>query len=214
MIQRRVISLSLLLLALILHESSFAQLRGGRRPQQVQRTSVVLLFGITNPQSHGRLREFWLNGPSGSAEFRVHLSPLWSLGAGGDMSLLYFDEAAFTQRWPGVPLQKKQNLFLGNIFLDAAYTPFPASRLRPYVKGQLGAEFISEAIYRQVIAGVRYTYYNVGGRTRLTLGAVAGALYALDYNFSLVAELKATYVHNDPAVGLLLHGRGGIQYKF
>jgi len=65
-----------------------------------------------------------------------------------------------------------------------------------------------------VIAGVRYTYYNVGGRARLTLGAVAGALYALDYNFSLVAELKATYVHNDPAVGLLLHGRGGIQYKF
>lgn len=214
MLQRRLPYLTIVLLTLLLHDISFTQPARARRVRQVQRTSVVLMFGITNPQGHDRLREFWLNGPGGSAEFRVHLSPVFSLGAGGDMSLLYFDEAAFNRRWPGVPLQTKQNLFLGNIYLDGAYALLPASRLRPYVKGQLGAEFITEAVYRQVIAGVRYTYYNVGGRTRLTLGMAAGASYALDYYFSLLVEVKATYVHNDPAVGLLLHGRAGIQYKF
>lgn len=214
MLLRRVPNLTIVLLFFLLQDISFAQRPDLRRVRQVQRTSVAVMFGITNPQGHDRLREFWLNGPGGAAEFRVHLSPLFSLGAGGDLSVLYFDEAAFNQRWPGVPLQTKVNLFLGNVFLDGAYSPMPASRLRPYIKGQIGAEFITQAIYREVIAGVRYTYYNVGGRTRLTLGVAAGGSYALDYYFSLLLEVKATYVHHDPAVGLLLHGRAGVQYKF
>ncbi len=214
MLQRQLSYLTVFLLIVLLRDMCLAQPAPARRVRQVQRTSVVLMFGMTNPQGHDRLREFWLTGPGGAAEFRVHLSPVFSLGAGGEMSLLYFDEAAFNRRWPGVPLQTKQNLFLGNLFLDGAYAPLPASRLRPYFKGQLGAEFISEALYRQVIAGVRYTYYKVGGRTRLSLGMAAGASYALDYHFNLLMEVRATYVHNDPAVGLLLHGRGGIQYKF
>lgn len=182
--------------------------------RQVQRTSIVVTLGVANPQSHGRLREFWLNGPSGSAEFRVHLNPSLSLGGGGDMSLLYFNEAAFATRWPNVPIKTKENLFVGNVYIDAAYAPLPASIIRPFFKGQVGALFVTEAIYRQVIGNVRYTYYNVGGRTRLTLGVATGVTWAFDYNFGLIAEIKATYVHNDPAIGLLLFGRAGIQYKF
>lgn len=203
-----------LIVLLVLDGAALAQPRRLRRAHQVQRTSIVVTLGVANPQNHGRLREFWLNGPSGSAEFRVHLNPLLSLGGGGDMSLLFFNQEAFVARWPNVPIKTKENLFVGNLYLDAAYAPLPASILRPFLKGQVGALFVTEAIYREVIAGVRYTYYSVGGRTRLTLGVAAGATWAFDYNFGLVAEIKATYVHNDPAIGLLLFARAGIQYKF
>jgi hypothetical protein len=201
-------------LLIVIHQAAFAQAgrRSGVRP--VQRTSVVVLFGVTNPQSHERLREFWLNGPGGAAEFRIHLGPLWSLGAGGEISILYFNQAAFNARYPGVPIKTKENLFVGNVYADVAYTPLPTLMVQPYMKTQVGAAFVTEATYRMVTAGVQTTYYSVGGTPRLTLGVAAGFSLWLGAGVGLLAEVKALYVHRDPAFGLLLHGRGGVQFRF
>lgn len=203
-----------IILLLFILQSTYAQIGRGTSVRPVQRTSVVVMVGITNPQTHGALQEFWQNGPGGAAEFRIHLGRSFSVGAGGEMSLLYFDEAAFVARYPGVPIKTKENLFVGNMYMDVAYVPFPFLVSQPYIKAQIGAVFITEAVYRQVVAGVRRTYYNVGGTARLTLGISTGVAWVVSGRLSLLADVKALYVHHDRAVGLLLHGRGGIQYKF
>ena len=186
---------------------------GALRPRQSLRPMFNVTLGLTSPQGHEGLREFWLNGPGGSAEFLIQLNPLFALGVGADMSLLFFDERAFAERWPGIPLSGKQNLFVGNVYVGATYSFLPGRQTRPFVSAQVGAEFITEALYRQVIGGVRYTYYDVGGKTRLALGVAAGASISLDYDLALLVELKGTFINNDPNVGFLAHGRVGLQFK-
>lgn len=181
--------------------------------QQPTRPMFNVAFGVTSPLGRSGLREFWLGGPNATAKFHVQINPFVFLGVGADLSLQYFDLAAFQRRWPGVNLAEKQNLFLGNVFVDATYAFLPHRQTRPFFSLQLGAEFISEALYREIKSGVRYTYFNVGGKPRLTVAAATGATIYLSYNFGIVAELKGTLVHNDPNVSLLAHLRAGIQYK-
>jgi hypothetical protein len=182
-------------------------------PHQTSRPIFKVALGLTSPQGREGLREFWLNGVGGSAEFLIQRNPQLALGVGADLSLLYFDVGAFAQRWPGVPLEK-QNLFLGNVYMSAVYSFIPGRQTRPFLSAQLGAEFISEALYRKIIGGVRTTYYNVGGKTRLAVGVTAGATVELNRHLGIVVELKGTVVHNDPNVSLLALARTGVQYKF
>lgn len=177
------------------------------------RASFNLALGVTNPQGRRGLREFWLNGPGGGAEFVVHLNSSFALGIGAEMALLYFDEAAFGARWPGVALREKENLFLGNVYIDATYTFLPGWQTRPYLRAQVGGEFIGEASYREVIGGKRYTYYHIGGTPRLSFGLAAGGVVSLTYALGILLELKGTFVHNDPGVSTLMHARAGVQFR-
>lgn len=185
----------------------------GLRARQSPRTTFNITLGLTSPQGRDGLREFWLNGPGGSGEFLIHLNPLLAVGIGADMSLLYFDERAFFERWPRVPLVEKKNLFVGNVYLAVTSSFFPGRPIHPFLSVQGGAEFISEALYREVIGGVRHTYYDVGGTARLALGLATGASFSLNYNLSILVELKGTFINNDPDVSMLAHGRVGIQFK-
>ena len=181
---------------------------------QSPRPAVNITLGFSSPQGREGLREFWLTGPGGAAEFLIHMTPSLAFGAGIDLCVLYFDVGAFAPRWPGVPLPEKRNLFLGNVYIDATYAFLPSNQTRPFLSAQLGAEFITAALYRQFIGGVRYTYYDVGGTTRLALGIATGANIALDYHLGLLVELKGTFILSDPNMSFLAHGRAGVQYTF
>ena len=129
----------------VCHGVAFSQPKNYRllRPPQSSRPMFTISLGVTTPQGRDGLREFWLSGFGGSAEFLLQRNSMVALGIGADLSWLYFDVAAFAQRWPGVPLDNKQNLFVGNVYLDATYSFLPGRQTRPFLSTQLGAEFIS-----------------------------------------------------------------------
>ena len=61
-----------------------------------------------------------------------------------------------------------------------------------------------------MIAGVRVIYYDIEGRTRLTLGFGGGVDYYIYRWLLLQAEVKMTYAHNDPQRSLIPLLRGGV----
>lgn len=202
----------LVFLLIVVSIRAFAQTDTTFRGSQPKKSSFILSLGLTTPRGREGLKEFWLSGPSASLEFLVHVNREFALGAGVDYSILYFNQSAFVTRWPGVTLKAKDNLTVFNLFFDALYSFLPDGDIRPYVGAQIGAVFIKEAIYREVVGGVRRTYYNVGGDTKLAMNMATGAMFQLDSQIALLAQIKGTFVHNDPAVGSLLHLRAGVQY--
>jgi hypothetical protein len=181
--------------------------------RQYERQSAYFSVGYTNPLGRSGLREFWLSGPSATIGVLIHTDENIALGVGSDFSILFFDEAAFGQRWPGVAIEKR-NLVVTNLFLNSVYIFLPGSQTRPYASVQLGAEFIPEALYQKIIDGVRNTYYKVGGTARLALGVAAGVNIQIESQWGLTAELKTTMIHNDPNASFFAHLRAGVQYKF
>lgn len=202
----------LVLLLIVASVSAFAQPDTTSRGQLPKKSSLVLTLGLTTPRGREGLREFWLSGPSASLEFLIHTNRQFALGVGVDYSILFFNQSAFALRWPGVPLKGKDNITVINIFFDAMYSFLPDADIRPFIAAQVGAVFIGEALYREVVGGVRRTYYNVGGDTKLAVNVATGASLQLDSRIALLVQIKGTFVHNDPAVSVLAHIRAGVQY--
>ncbi len=201
----------LVLLAFVGSVQSFAQ-TGAAIPPQPKKSSFVFAVGLTVPQSHDALRDFWLGGPSASLEFLIHTNRYFSLGAGVDYSILYFDQNGFATKWTGVSVKGKDNLTVFNLYMDAMLSLAPNSVVRPYIAAQVGAVFIKEAVYQEIVVGVRRTYYNVGGKTKLAMNIATGVTIQIDSSIALLAQIKGTFVHNDTAVGTLAHARLGVQY--
>ncbi len=190
----------------------FGQTDTTLRSHEPKKSSFVLALGLTTPGGREGLREFWLGGPSASLEFLIHTNRQFALGAGVDYSILYFNQNAFAMHWQGVPLKGKDNLTIFNLYLDAIYSLNPNGSIRPFIAAQVGAVFIKEALYREIVGGVRRTYYNVGGNTKLALNIAPGVTFQLDEDIALLAQIKWTFVRNDPAVSALTHFRAGVQY--
>ncbi len=201
----------LAVMLIIVSIPAFAQPAATQDVQQ-KKSSFVLSLGLTTPRGGEALREFWLAGPSASLEFLIHTHREFALGAGVDYSILYFNQSAFATRWPGVPLKGKDNITVVNIFFDAMYSLFPLADIRPFIAMQVGAVFITEALYREVVGGVRRTYYNVGGDTKLAGNIAIGVRFRIDSRIALLTQIKGTFVHNDPAISSLAHFRAGVQY--
>jgi hypothetical protein len=178
------------------------------------RQAIIVSVGMTIPAGREALREFWLRGPNVSGSYLVYVNPSVALGIGVDLSWLFFDVAAFSLRRPGVSLQVTDNVVLADIHLDAAYYFFKGNQTRPFVDLQVGIVAISQATYREIVNGVRTTYYDVGGNGRLAMSLAGGAIVQLDARLAIHAELKGTFIHNDPAASFLAHLRAGIQYRF
>ncbi len=150
MIRRECKQLLLLLLFVLCAEIPVSAQEYKGRPlrfRQYQRPTISVSFGMAMPVGRTGLIDYWLNGLSGKAAFQVFADSYFALGLSTDIAILYFDQAAFVRRWPGVPLKSQDNLILGNVSFDATYSFFPGYITRPFISLQIGAEFVSQPIF-------------------------------------------------------------------
>ena len=173
--------------------------------------TLTFSFGAGIPQSRQGITAFWDAGPSGSMKFMVNVSKPVALGIGLDAAMLKFNEGAFRLSHPTVPVQSK-DILLTNVYLAMKYSIMPSMRLSPYVGVTIGASHLSEAVYGDVIDSVRVSYYNIPGRTRLSLGISFGADVYLARWLACDIEAKTNYMHNDPDIGMASFLRGGLRF--
>lgn len=176
-----------------------------------RRETLTLSFGAGIPHSRTGLTAFWNAGPSGSAKFMVNVSKVVAFGIGVDAALLKFNEPAFRFTYPTVPLQSR-DIVMASVYLAVKCMMLPSMRVSPYVGMTLGATHSSEAIYGDVISGVRVSYYNLPARSRLTIGLALGTDIYISRRLAVELEAKSNYIHHDPDFGVASFVRGGFRF--
>ncbi len=166
-------------------------------------------FGL--PVTRDGIKQFWTGGPVGSIGILFGVNPSFATGLGFEGAFLPFNETAFVAAYPTVPVHH-QDIGLMHLFLEGKYTPFAKYRLAPYVAGTLGAARLSNAECYDVIGGKRVTYYSIKSITRFAAGMALGTDLSLSRSVIAWAELKATYIHNDPNIGLWTSLVGGVRF--
>lgn len=187
------------------------ELPPARKAPSYQKQTLNATFGFGASRSKDGLTAFWGNGLSASLSFYVNVTRSFAVGLGADVTELEFKEEEFRTTFPGVDVESN-NILLGNVYVGAKVFLLPSMRTCPYISLSLGAQRMTEALYRRNIAGVRVTYYNVGGTTRLTGAMAVGADIHINPWFAFELEGKATYIHNDPDAGIIVAGRGGFRF--
>ncbi len=175
------------------------------------RISLAVTAGFTAPQSKDALTQFWKGGPGVAVKVLLRAAPGFWIGAGADISALWFRQSGFVQAYPSVDVQKK-NMAWVNIFVLSRYGGFIRSGLvHPYTEFAIGASRLSGAEYKEVIDSVRVTYYEIPARTRLALTLTGGVEIQVWPRVSFLVEGAVRYVHNDPNVGVALLANGGVR---
>jgi hypothetical protein len=208
---RHTLSALLLLLVLVSRPAALGQPSDRARSQQ-RNPSLSLTFGLAEPLSHESFTEFWLRGPVGSVSFTVDVRRSVALGVGLDVSIYYFNQSAFVQKFPDVPMHQT-NIGLIDLYLMSKFMFRPRMRISPYLTVTLGASHNTGASYKIEEPLPRKIYYDIPRSTRLALGLVLGTDIVLSRWFALVLEAKLSYVHNDPNIGLLAFLRGGFRFR-
>jgi hypothetical protein len=179
--------------------------------QSFRRITLAFTAGYGAPLSKTALRQFWKGGPAMSASFMVGVNRSVAIGVGLDAAMLIFDKSNFAVTYPGVPVQSRNTTFL-NLSIGWRYTPFWKNRFAPYFGATVGAGRFTGAEYKQIVNGVRATYYEIPGITRLSVGGVIGANYVLTGRVALIAEGRGTYLHNDSEAGVVITVSAGIRF--
>jgi hypothetical protein len=161
------------------------------------------------PLSDKAMTQFWAPGQTISAEFQINITPRFSLGMGVDAAKYPFREPWFVLAYPTIPPQAT-DLYWWNLYFSSKLTFPTGTRFVPFALGQIGVSRVTDAEYREVIAGVRVIYYDIKGTTRLTFGFGGGVDYYVYRWLLLQAEMKMTYAHNDPQRSLIPLLRGGV----
>src|SRR5512140_2052415 len=175
------------------------------------RVSLAITAGYAAPTSKDALTQFWKGGPVGGISVLVRAAPGFWIGAGLDVSALWFRESAFAQAYPSVEMQKK-NMAWVNIFVLSRYGGFVRSGpVHPYTELAIGASRLSGAEHKEVIDSVRVTYYEIPARTRLALKLTGGMEIPAWPGISFLVEGAVRYVHNDPNVGVGILVNGGVR---
>jgi len=187
------------------------ELPPARKAPSYQKQTLNATFGFGASRSKDGLTAFWDNGLSASLSFYVNVTRSFAVGLGADVTELEFKEEEFRTAYPGVDVESN-NVVLSNVYVGAKAFLLPSMRTCPYVSVSLGAQRMTEALYRKSISGVRVTYYNVGGTTRLTGAVAVGADIHINQWFAFELEGKGTYIHNDPDAGIVVAGRGGFRF--
>lgn len=179
--------------------------------RKTARFSLAVTAGFTAPQSKDALKQFWKGGPGAAVSALLRAAPGFWIGAGVDISALWFRQSGFAQAYPTVEVQKK-NMAWVNIFVLSRYGGFISSgSVHPYIEFAIGASRLSGAEYKEVVDSVRVTYYEIPARTRLALTVTGGVDIPVWRGVSFLAEGAVRYVHNDPNVGIGLSIRGGVR---
>ncbi len=177
--------------------------------QSARRKTLTLRYGVGIPLSDKAITQFWAPGQTISAEFLINITPHFYLGLGLDVAKYPFRERWFALAYPAIPPQST-DLYWWNLYFSSKRTFSTGTRFVPFAFGQVGVSRVTDAEYREVIAGVRVIYYDIKGSTRLTLGFGGGVDYYIYRWLLLQAEVKMTYAHNDPQRSLIPLLRGGV----
>jgi hypothetical protein len=184
-----------------------------RPAPRIPRRSIVMSAGLTVPVSHHHLTDFWSMGPGGSVAFFAHVHRLVSVGVGVDGSMVFFRSGAFETQFPGVSSEKR-NLGLLHLYLAWRYAFVSKPPVSPFIGASVGAAKATSAVFETTVNGIRATYYEIPGRTRLAVAGVLGADFFLDRTTAVEVEGKAVYLYNDPEVGLVVSVRAGVRLFF
>jgi hypothetical protein len=167
--------------------------------------------GFGAPVTRAPVKSFWKGGGMASVSVLFGVNRSYFLGVGLEGVLMPFSESAFAAAYPAIT-PHEQNLGLLHLFLEGKYTPFARYRLSPYAICTLGGARLTNADYLAYPGGTRVIYYGIRGITRLATGIGVGADFLLNRTVIVAVEGKATYVHNDPNIGLWLSFQGGVRF--
>jgi hypothetical protein len=172
--------------------------------------TVEFTGGVTVPLSHQALKEFWTRGPSAGVLFLGRATSYVKFGIGGEASLFSFRRGMFALAYPGVTTQAKN---LATVYLYLALRNYlkPGLRMSPYVGLDVGVLRVTGAEYKEIINGVRATYYEIPGMSRLAGSVSLGGDYYLSRRVALLLQSRALYVFNDPNTGFLLSAHAGVR---
>jgi hypothetical protein len=163
--------------------------------------TIEILGGMTLPISRDGVTDFWLRGPGANVCLFVRMKDNFKVGIGGAAALFSFRRGAFNERYPGVKSEAK-DLGLLRVYLAFRNYIRPSLRFSPYIGVEVGVARLTGAEQKEVINGVRTTYYNVPGIARLTFGGSAGIDYYISRKIALQLDIRGMYMNNDPNLGI------------
>jgi hypothetical protein len=181
------------------------------RDVEPRRKTVDVTFGTTFPASHQGMKEFWMQGPAGNVCFLFKTNERTRFGLGLEASLYSFRIGTFVMTFPGVEKQIS-NLSTLYLYIALRHYGFPRERFSPFIGAELGVLRSTGVEYKAVVDGVRKTYYDIPGIARMAGSVSTGLDFYVYQLIALQLQGRATYVLNDPNIGLLVSAQAGLKY--
>lgn len=182
------------------------------KSQSWKRPALSVSVGMAFPLSKDAVKRHWNPGMSGSVTFLLPAQRSVLVGLAFDASALTFDETAFRADYPSVPTNAI-DLGVFDLQLLTRILIRPGMRLSPWIEGGLGGAFVTGATYREVVEGVRQTYYDVKRTTRLSVSGSAGTDIYFNAALAFTIRGKFTYLVNDPSIGVILLADAGLRFR-
>jgi len=173
--------------------------------------TIEITGGATFPMSHAALTDFWMRGPSLNTCFLFKANAVIRFGVGAEVAQFSFRRGAFAEAFPGVAVQVK-HLTTVHIFLAVRNYLRPSVRMSPFFGAEVGVFRATGAEYKEVINGVRHTYYEIPGMSHLAGAVLAGIDYYVSRRIAVQLQCRAVYVVNDPDTGMLLTAHAGMKF--
>jgi hypothetical protein len=173
--------------------------------------TVEVWGGIAHPLNYASFKRYWMRGPVAGFAMYFRASNESKIGFGAEATLYSFRAGNFTVWNRDVPVQIKDLATL-NVFLALRRYFRPTLRSSPWMGIEVGFTRITGAEYKQIVNGVRVTYYEVPSAFRLTATLTTGIDYFLTRKLAVQAEARVTYLHHDENLGLAIGARGGVKF--
>jgi hypothetical protein len=189
---------------------------GANRPQTVRQyplrdKTFELMGGMTFPMSHSGLTSFWMRGPSVAAALYFKANDRIRIGAGFEAAVFSFRRGTFAQSYPGVAVQAR-DLASTYLYIAARNYLQPRWTITPFFGGEIGVVRLSGAEYKEIVNGVRRTYYEIPGIAHLAASGSAGLDFYLARFVALQVVGRVMYVVHDPDMGVLMAVYAGLKF--
>ena len=207
MVKRAGLPLLLTVLLLSGADAQTASTPPVRKPQELSISAGYLMNA-----SRDVFHRFWRPGPALAAEWSMGVQRSIYIGLELGGALFPFSNTGFQRTYPDIPVQSR-TVAMWSVLVQWRFRPALTGNVAPFVSLGTGVARITPASYKVVINGIRVTYYELPGRTRLALGLTAGCDFPLAARMHFRIEGGALYVHHDPDAGALLLFRAGLRFR-
>jgi len=172
--------------------------------------TVEIWGGMVHPLNYASFKRYWMRGPVAGFAMYFRASEESKIGFGAEATLYSFRAGNFTVWNREVPVQVK-DIATFNVFLALRRYFRPTLRSSPWLGLEVGFTRITGAEYKQIVNGIRVTYYEVPSAFRLTATLTTGIDYFLTRKLAIQGEARVTYLHHDENLGLVIAARGGLK---